>query len=537
MATAKNVRFEYDGREISLIDRLPAIYHAISDYHAITNASATELFPLYNRLSKLLDDQFISTASEEVIARWEKYLKLTPKGTDTLEERRFRVQVAMNDMPPYTDDYLKNKLDSLCGKNLWRWHRDYDRAVLTIEVSLDSLANTESVVNMVRSIIPANLELQVRGYRSRHSELNIYTHADLSAFTHDEIKYATWKDVVTFEITGNPVECDPVDGAVLYVSAIYKPVQDTTIEPYGAGCGKNLMPPWEQGTINDSDGKESSNNNAIRSGFARVVPGTTYTVARSASGGSFSVRCYNANKEYIGNGSAGITLVSGTSANNPIGSSNQKAVITPKDGVYYLRFIDYKNDLTVKYQLEVGNLPLADIDFSPYSNICPIEEVSPVTITVNGTTHSHEINKPFYGGTLNWNTGTLTVDRGYIEFNGSESGWFFALNNAYIEVPYIIEEISELVSNQFVDVGTTVSVNRLAANQMRQGGVATSVVFGNPNNLTAEEWKAKLAANPIQLVYRLKTPEAIELDPINLTAESGINVISTNGESVTVSGY
>ena len=535
MATAKNVRFEYDDREISLIDRLPAIYHAISDYHAITNASATELFPLYNRLSKLLDDQFISTASEEVIARWEKYLKLTPKGTDTLEERRFRVQVAMNDMPPYTDDYLKNKLDSLCGKNLWRWHRDYDRAVLIIEVSFDSLANTESVINMVRSIIPANLELQVRGYRSRHSELNVYTHAKLGAFTHEEIKYATWKDVVTFEITGNPVECNPVDGTVLYVSAIYKPVQDTTIEPYGAGCGKNLMPPWEQGNVSGTTGADSSNSTIVRSGFAAVVPGTTYTVWRSVEGSSFAVRGYDADRNFIGTGSSAITLVSGSTADNPIDAGKQRAVIKPKDGVYFLRFIDYTNDLSVQYQLEEGNV--TNVVYVPYCNICPIEKLSPVTITINDTTYSHVISEPFYGGTLNWNTGTLTVDRGYIELNGSESGWLISTNNAFIKVPDIIPEISELVSNQFVNVGTAVSVNQLAANQMRQGNEPCNVVFGNPNNLTEGEWRAKLETNPIQLVYRLANPYTIQFDPINLTAESGINVISTNGESVTVSGY
>jgi DNA-binding PadR family transcriptional regulator len=190
MATAKNVKFEYDGREISLIDLLPIIYHNILDYHAITDTSATELSPLYRNLSKLLNDQFISTASEEVIAKWEKYLDITPNGTDTLDERRFRIHVELNDTPPYTDKYLINKLDNLCGKGLWRWHRDYNEYTLVIEVSLESVANTESVINMVRNIIPANINLVVRNYRSRHSELGAFTHEELTTYTHDEIKYA-----------------------------------------------------------------------------------------------------------------------------------------------------------------------------------------------------------------------------------------------------------------------------------------------------------------------------------------------------------
>jgi hypothetical protein len=137
-----------------------------------------------------LNDQFISTASEEVIAKWEKYLDITPNGTDTLDERRFRIHVELNDTPPYTDKYLINKLDNLCGKGLWRWHRDYNEYTLVIEVSLESVANTESVINMVRNIIPANINLVVRNYRSRHSELGAFTHEELTTYTHDEIKYA-----------------------------------------------------------------------------------------------------------------------------------------------------------------------------------------------------------------------------------------------------------------------------------------------------------------------------------------------------------
>ena len=183
-------KFTYDEREISLIDSLPQIYKPIYDFRGMCNSSGVELSKLYERLHNILEDQFVNTCSESVLAKWEKYLNVTPNGTDTLDERRFRVLTKLNDSPPYTDKYLEKRLNELCGEGQWRVHRDYDIYTLTVEVSLGSEANTETVLNMVRDIIPANIELVVRNYRSRHSELNTLTHEQLAAYTQDEIKYA-----------------------------------------------------------------------------------------------------------------------------------------------------------------------------------------------------------------------------------------------------------------------------------------------------------------------------------------------------------
>ena len=96
----------------------------------------------------------------------------------------------MNDNPPYTDRYLVNKLTELCGSTEnFRIVRDYLNYKLTIEISLNSMANTETVAEIVRSIIPANLELTVKMLRARHYELEPYTHEYLGNYTQDQIKY------------------------------------------------------------------------------------------------------------------------------------------------------------------------------------------------------------------------------------------------------------------------------------------------------------------------------------------------------------
>lgn len=190
MATANDFEFKYDEREIKLIDLLPPIYKPIYDFRGMCNSSGEELSRLYGRLKSILEDQFITSCSVETLVKWEKYLGITPNGTDSVSERKFRVLAKLNDAPPYTDRYLEKRLNELCGEGYWRLHRDYDVYMLIVEISVDSEANTETVINMIREIIPANLELEVRNYRSRHSELATFTHEQLAEYTQDEIKYA-----------------------------------------------------------------------------------------------------------------------------------------------------------------------------------------------------------------------------------------------------------------------------------------------------------------------------------------------------------
>lgn len=185
----KKYTFTHDERDICLLDLLPEIYHPVQDFQAMSNISAEEVRDLYTGVDYILDNAFIKTCSESTIVKWESYLRITPNGTDTLDERKFRVLAKLNDLPPYTDRYLVNKLTELCGADKFRIFREYNDYRLLIELSLDSEANTDTVAEVVKSIIPANLELIVRSYRTRHYELEPYTHEYLANYTHDQIKY------------------------------------------------------------------------------------------------------------------------------------------------------------------------------------------------------------------------------------------------------------------------------------------------------------------------------------------------------------
>lgn len=100
---------------------------------------------------------------------------------------------------------------------------------------------------------------------------------------------------------------------------------------------------------------------------------------------------------------------------------------------------------------------------------------------------------------------------GVTTLEGTEKSWKTATNIFHVSVPDCVNEFTTLLSDKYVNVGNTVAMGQLATNQMRQGGTKTNICFPNPGNaLTVDEWKAKLAASPVELIYPLATP--IETD-------------------------
>ena len=181
--------FVYDGRTISPIKYLPELLQPIQDFQGLNDAYKAELKDLYEACAALFDDQFISTASETILAKWENHLGILPNATDTLDERRFRILAKLNDTPPYTERYLKNKLVELCSDGEFELEIDIPNYTVRVGVTVNSLANTDTIYAWLRELLPANLLLSVYQLMARHYELTKYTHEELAQYTHDQIKY------------------------------------------------------------------------------------------------------------------------------------------------------------------------------------------------------------------------------------------------------------------------------------------------------------------------------------------------------------
>ena len=75
--------------ERKLIDYLPYVIRDYAEFQGIMGSEQPEIEKAWNTTDDLLDNQFIPTAGNMGLSRWEKILGITPKGTDSLEDRRF----------------------------------------------------------------------------------------------------------------------------------------------------------------------------------------------------------------------------------------------------------------------------------------------------------------------------------------------------------------------------------------------------------------------------------------------------------------
>ena len=114
--------------------------------------------------------------------------------------------------------------------------------------------------------------------------------------------------------------------------------------------GKNLCNNiWEQKMINVNTGNESPSENTVCCDFIPVKPNVTYSCSRTIANNYNNLRCYGANKNYLGSGE-----VLANKANPlPQGASFGTFMITDAR-VSYIRFNDISNSLDTKYMLVEG---------------------------------------------------------------------------------------------------------------------------------------------------------------------------------------
>ena len=76
----------------NMIDYYPRVLQLVQEVIGMSDGQQEGFDQLWDNLGTAMGDQFLSTATEYGIARWEGILGISPRGGDTLEDRRFRVK-------------------------------------------------------------------------------------------------------------------------------------------------------------------------------------------------------------------------------------------------------------------------------------------------------------------------------------------------------------------------------------------------------------------------------------------------------------
>lgn len=113
---------------------------------------------LYLLLNKAKNNQFIAYADEDGIYAYEQLFQIVADPeTETLEERRFRLLNRIQTLSYYTMIYLRQKLDSLFGKNNYEIEMDYPNYTLYIKSNASNSSIYKESIATINKIKPANI--------------------------------------------------------------------------------------------------------------------------------------------------------------------------------------------------------------------------------------------------------------------------------------------------------------------------------------------------------------------------------------------
>ena len=154
----------------------------------ITKGEQPEFDDLWDACQDTLDDQFVLSATENGVKRWERIMGIIPKGTDTLDERKFRILSKMNQELPYTITKLKESLTTLCGQGNFYIDLQAENYHIEVRLALANKSNYNDVVDLLTKMIPANLTQWVQIMYNSHSVVGKFTHNELTSYTHEQLR-------------------------------------------------------------------------------------------------------------------------------------------------------------------------------------------------------------------------------------------------------------------------------------------------------------------------------------------------------------
>ena len=140
-----------------LIEYFPNVLRGVREFQALTVGEEPELASLWGSIKDALNDQFILSLTEYGVKRWEKILKIIPKATFTLDERRFMILTRLAVQLPYTIRMLHRMLSELCGPDNFSIQLDAGRYTLRIQLAWLADNNADAVGLVLKRICPANL--------------------------------------------------------------------------------------------------------------------------------------------------------------------------------------------------------------------------------------------------------------------------------------------------------------------------------------------------------------------------------------------
>lgn len=143
--------------EVDLVSYLPPFLTEYNEINETLKAENPEFTLVWEAANRILYNEFIATADEYGISRFENLLGIYPSSEDTLESRRSRVQVRWFNSIPYTWRVFLKHLIALCGERNFTVTTDFLYYHIDLAVNLELYGQVEELERMVETMVPCNM--------------------------------------------------------------------------------------------------------------------------------------------------------------------------------------------------------------------------------------------------------------------------------------------------------------------------------------------------------------------------------------------
>lgn len=142
----------------NIIEYLPTWFRNIMDYQALCTTESQQMEALAQAVQTVADNFFFQTMDENAVQMWEQIFSIVPNPqTETLAFRQQRLINRIQMQPPFTLQFLYNKLDQLIGPGEYEINIDYPNYTLYILSSAENQAYAAEVSYTIGRIKPAHI--------------------------------------------------------------------------------------------------------------------------------------------------------------------------------------------------------------------------------------------------------------------------------------------------------------------------------------------------------------------------------------------
>ena len=162
--------------------------NGIPDLDQFNDAVDDQIAKINAELTRLDEDNYFDETSESRVKRWEDILNLTPRASDTLDERRFAVHSRVIDKLPYTFLVIERELKALAPESVLIRAWSTNGMTVTVNLPLTSVSKIADVDSLLDRKLPLDVVYTITVLYNTWSDYSTQTWGSLSSLTWQQMR-------------------------------------------------------------------------------------------------------------------------------------------------------------------------------------------------------------------------------------------------------------------------------------------------------------------------------------------------------------